>query len=417
MKLQKTLALILALLMASSLFTASAFAEDTGVAAAKDYQIASQEQSGAAYYLVTFQWSDGNSQTQLVRSGSSVSLPAATAVDASVRFDGWYADNFRVGGEGASFTPLSDVTLVTRYTTTSMTKAITSESNLGHLVLTAPTGFLGLGQGGLPGGSEAEANWAAVGSGEEATALAAVPAGEGMVNRAVGAFMLSLSNEYWQQNSSVHANISFNRSMELKENETLTLVRVSGGPQIIRCNFSGNPLSGAEFSDDAIGTYVIVGTSPVAKEVVEEVVEGYEVVTSSDVVLRAAASGFAEVLATIPAGTQITVISEEGDWTLVKLLNGIEGYVYSTDLQEAPLAQGEMKISIFSDRRPVMEVGEPVTLTSRLEGFDGYELYYIWEVDKGSGFEEIPDTNAPTYSFPASAESLSWDWRLEVLYR
>ncbi len=416
MKAKRLLALVLTLFIAVQILPASASAEDVSASAStQEYQISSQEQSGAEYYAVTFQFSDRNSQTQLVRSGVSISLPAAAAEDSTVRFDGWYtAEGFQVGKEGAGFTPLSDVTLIARYTTTSLTKSITSESNLGLLELTAPTGFLGLGQGGLPSGSEAEANWASVGSEVEAAALAAVPAGDGMSNRAIGAFMLSLSNEYWQQNSSVHAKISFNRSFELRENETLTLVRVSGGPQVIPCSFSGNPLSGAEFSDDALGTYVMVGTSAVA---VNPQADENQMIAEKDLTLRAEPNGLSEIVATVPTGTQITVISEEGDWTLVKLLNGTEGYVYTKDINKTPVAEGEMKATIFSDRRPVMTEGDIVTLTSRLEGFDGYELYFIWEVDKGSGFEEIPDSNYPTYSFEATAETLSWGWRLEVLYR
>jgi hypothetical protein len=65
-----------------------------------------------------------------------------------------------------------------------------------------------------------------------------------------------------------------------------------------------------------------------------------------------------------------------------------------------------------------MEEGEMVTLTSELEGFENcVEIAYVWKVNKGNGFEEIPGANGPTYSFPATKETLSWDWTLTVLSR
>ena len=65
-----------------------------------------------------------------------------------------------------------------------------------------------------------------------------------------------------------------------------------------------------------------------------------------------------------------------------------------------------------------MEVGEPVYLTSRLEGFDDCEeIKYVWYVDKGNGFEEVKGANEATYVFTADAESLTWGWQLEVLFR
>ena len=64
-----------------------------------------------------------------------------------------------------------------------------------------------------------------------------------------------------------------------------------------------------------------------------------------------------------------------------------------------------------------MSAGETVRLTSKVEGFDGYELMYQWECDKGNGFQEVRGANSDSYSFEASAESLSWNWRLAVYYR
>ncbi len=81
-------------------------------------------------------------------------------------------------------------------------------------------------------------------------------------------------------------------------------------------------------------------------------------------------------------------------------------------------AEPERKVTIFTSRRTVMTEGETVYLTSKLEGFeDCVELQYVWNVDKGNGFEVVEGANEPTYVFPADAESLTWGWMLTVLYR
>ena len=64
-----------------------------------------------------------------------------------------------------------------------------------------------------------------------------------------------------------------------------------------------------------------------------------------------------------------------------------------------------------------MLLGERITLTSRLQGFDGYELKYVWECDKGEGFAPVENGDSEDYAYIATAESLTWRWRLKVLYR
>ena len=75
------------------------------------------------------------------------------------------------------------------------------------------------------------------------------------------------------------------------------------------------------------------------------------------------------------------------------------------------------KVTIASDRKPVMKEGAPVTLSSKLEGFEGCEVHYQWQCDKGNGFEDMPGATSATYSFAATAETLSWGWRLVIYYK
>ena len=168
----------------------------------------------------------------------------------------------------------------------------------------------------------------------------------------------------------------------------------------------------------------------------EEVFEPIEgLVVNNDADVRLEGDGLSEILVTITAETPVTVIGIEGDWIKVEV-DGVIGYVYIDDIasirdiegllpEETPAPSVEpgetpapnFKVTIFSSRRSVMSLGETITLTSKLEGFEGYETMLQWECDKGNGFEEVPGANADTYSFTASVETLGYDWRLAVYYR
>jgi hypothetical protein len=91
----------------------------------------------------------------------------------------------------------------------------------------------------------------------------------------------------------------------------------------------------------------------------------------------------------------------------------IEGEVEETEEKE----ETPKKVTIFTSRTSIMEEGEIVYLTSKLEGFDGYEIELQWQCDKGEGFEDVEGANADTYEFEANAETLSWGWKLLVTAR
>ncbi len=95
--------------------------------------------------------------------------------------------------------------------------------------------------------------------------------------------------------------------------------------------------------------------------------------------------------------------------------------IYGRDLiqleNEDEQGAAEMTVRISSSARDEMTEGETVVLTSEISGFDGYEIMYQWSCDKGSGFQNVEGANSSTYSFSATKESLSWDWKLDVYYR
>ena len=187
------------------------------------------------------------------------------------------------------------------------------------------------------------------------------------------------------------------------------------------------------------------------------------VITAEEADIRVEADGMSPIMATVPEGTALKgFVTDDGDWMLV-IVNGELGYVYKNDLasteeetteevaeeipeeaaEEIPEVAAEeipeeaaeeipeeaaeetaeaeeiaeQKVTIFTSRRVYMTMGEPVYLTSELEGFEGLETVFQWECDKGEGFEPVEGADEDHYTFIADAESLSWGWKLLVYYR
>ena len=79
---------------------------------------------------------------------------------------------------------------------------------------------------------------------------------------------------------------------------------------------------------------------------------------------------------------------------------------------DEPEIPDEENVRILTSFTGVIGYGEQIDLSSEV---DGEVLSYQWECDKGQGFEKIEGANDPTYSFTATPESLSWNWRLTVI--
>ena len=187
----------------------------------------------------------------------------------------------------------------------------------------------------------------------------------------------------------------------------------------------------AAYIRDESGTLILdengdpIVCSPVDETITPE--ENADANEGGEIAVRVSPSGMSEIIATIAAGEPVTAISIYGDWVQV-IVDGVEGYVYLDDIKERvdidalPETETEdptanFKVTIFSSRRSVMIPGELVYLTSKVEGFDDYEISYQWQCDKGNGFEDVPGANADSYSFPASVETLGYDWRLAIYYQ
>lgn len=207
----------------------------------------------------------------------------------------------------------------------------------------------------------------------------------------------------------------------------------------------------------------------------EEAVEDTGVYAKGSAKLYEKPSTGSELLATLDYGTVLVLYETEGDWALVQA-GDLVGYIFrdeisgvkfpdkeeneaadetegmvseepsvedaedtepaedpeaadaeesetqeDSSMEPAEAENAEVKVrsvKISSSVKTVMTLGETVTLSSQLKGFeDCEEIYYQWEVDKGNGFETVEGATSGEYRFTATQETLSWSWRLSVKCR
>jgi hypothetical protein len=91
---------------------------------------------------------------------------------------------------------------------------------------------------------------------------------------------------------------------------------------------------------------------------------------------------------------------------------GEEGEVVGETETKAP----ERTVTIRSSQGDVVTEGEIIYLTSKLKGFDGLDIAYQWQVDRGdgAGWVDVEGANRSKHSFVATRETMSYSWRLIV---
>lgn len=162
-------------------------------------------------------------------------------------------------------------------------------------------------------------------------------------------------------------------------------------------------------------------TADEAEEVVEETTPVEAEEEFVDVVVRLEGDGMSEIIFSVNKGTDFTVLAFEGDWIVIDF-NGQIGYIYKDSAEALGIELPETdavvqpKVTIFTDRKSVMYPGDIVTLTSVLEGLDGYTITYQWQVNTGNGWADVPGATGATHSFEASVETLAYGWRLSVSF-
>ena len=174
--------------------------------------------------------------------------------------------------------------------------------------------------------------------------------------RVLNAFTLGLSpeDEQWQ-NKRLDVDVELNESVPVRENEEILLLCKDEGKlkqvDSLKTETAESQLKGIQFSTSGLSTYAVV------------------------------------ILQRNP-----TEEPEKPD--------------------DEPEIPDEENVRILTSFTGVIGYGEQIDLSSEV---DGEVLSYQWECDKGQGFEKIEGANDPTYSFTATPESLSWNWRLTVI--
>ena len=79
--------------------------------------------------------------------------------------------------------------------------------------------------------------------------------------------------------------------------------------------------------------------------------------------------------------------------------------------EEGPV---ERKVRITSSRGDVVIENEIITLSSQLIGFDGADVQYQWQVDRGEGWTDVEGATGPTHQFVATKDTILYSWRLLV---
>ena len=83
---------------------------------------------------------------------------------------------------------------------------------------------------------------------------------------------------------------------------------------------------------------------------------------------------------------------------------------------ETGASASERRVRIFSSQGAVVTEGEIIYLSSTLEGFDGLEVTFQWQVDRGdgAGWVDVEGANRSRHMFVASKETIGYSWRLIV---
>jgi len=87
-----------------------------------------------------------------------------------------------------------------------------------------------------------------------------------------------------------------------------------------------------------------------------------------------------------------------------------------TVVAEAETKAPERTVTIRSSQGDVVTEGEIIYLTSKLKGFDGLDIAYQWQVDRGdgAGWVDVEGANRSKHMFVADKETTQYSWRLIV---
>ena len=126
-----------------------------------------------------------------------------------------------------------------------------------------------------------------------------------------------------------------------------------------------------------------------------------------------------ETPAEVPEGETPAEVTEgetpaevsEGE-TPAETVEGENGTVVAEAETKAP----ERTVTIRSSQGDVVTEGEIIYLTSKLKGFDGLDIAYQWQVDRGdgAGWVDVEGAKRSKHMFVADKDTITYSWRLIV---
>ncbi len=135
--------------------------------------------------------------------------------------------------------------------------------------------------------------------------------------------------------------------------------------------------------------------------------------------IRAAASTDAEIIGQLTGDARVTVLGTEGDWTKVRA-DGVVGYVFSKYLQVSEPAatpapvETKREVRIGTTLGDVINLGDSVTMSAELIGFDGTTVTLQWQQNTGGGWHDVSGANGLSFSYTATEETVNSQWRIAV---
>ena len=85
---------------------------------------------------------------------------------------------------------------------------------------------------------------------------------------------------------------------------------------------------------------------------------------------------------------------------------------------DEPAERPQRAVLIFSSQGSVVTEGEFIILTSELIGYDGLDVSYQWQVDRGDGlgWVNLKGANRSKHTYVAGKDTIKYKWRLIVTY-
>lgn len=75
------------------------------------------------------------------------------------------------------------------------------------------------------------------------------------------------------------------------------------------------------------------------------------------------------------------------------------------------------RINIYSNMGSTVRIGDIITMTGELIGFEGKDVDLQWQINSGSAWRDVPGATGVTHAFVATQDTIHLVWRLSAVAR